>query len=146
MDLAKMNNLEAITGYQNFGGNWPDNGTYTGVLLSNIVELVADIDSNDIVNVIANDGWNRSFTYDNLYPNVSMYAIQGDLILAFIFNGTMAPNWADGPRIAFLAPDGGFSNDDASQTLHPTWFTGSAGAFWIRNVLTIRVIRDGLPP
>jgi hypothetical protein len=146
MDLAQMNNLEAITGYQNFSGNWPDNGTYTGVLLSSLVELVADIDSNDIVNVVASDGWNRSFTYDNLYPNVAMHLLQGDLILAYIFNGTMTPSWTDGPRIAFLTPDGGFSNDDASQTLHPTWFTGSAGAFWVRNVATIHVIRDGLPP
>ncbi len=146
MDLAQMNNLEAITGYQNFGGNWPSNGTYTGVLLSSLVELVTDIDSNDIVNVSASDGYNKSFTYDNLYPNVTMHAIQGDLILAYIFNGTMTPSWADGLQVAFLAPDGGFSNDDASQTLHPAWFTGSAGAFWVRNVATIRVIRDGLPP
>ncbi len=146
MDLVTMNNLEAYTAYQNRFDNWRDNGTYTGVLLSALIELVTTIDSNDIVNVSANDGYTQSFTYDNLYPNTSIYTIQGDLILAYIFNGTMAPSWTDGPRIAFLAPDGGFSNADASQTLHPTWFTGSAGAFWVSNVFTIRVIRDGLPP
>lgn len=146
MDLATMNNLEAYSACQNSGGNWGNNGTYTGVLLSNLVELVAEIDSNDIVNISASDDYNKSFTYDNLYPNVTMHAIQGDLILAYICNGTMAPSWDDGPRIAFLAPDGGFSNADASQTLHPAWFTGSAGAFWVSNVVTIRVIRDGLPP
>jgi len=126
MDLAMMNNLGAYTAYQNRFDNWRGNGTYTGVLLSALIELVTTIDSNDIVNVSANDGYTQSFAYDNLYPNTSMHSIQGDLILAYIFNGTMAPSWTNGPQIAFLAPDGGFSNDDASQTLHPTWFTGSA--------------------
>ncbi|MFX1299873.1 MAG: hypothetical protein ACFFDE_02945 [Promethearchaeota archaeon] len=144
MDLAGMNNLEAYTAYQNQFDNWRGNGTYTGILLSDLIEIVADIDDNDIVNVSAIDGYTQSFAYHNLYPNSSIHAIQGDLILAYIYNGTITPGWVDGPQMAFLAPDGGFSNTDASQTIHPDWFTGSGGAFWIRNVLTIRVIRDGL--
>ncbi len=57
----------------------------------------------------------------------------------------MVPAWPDGPRLAFLAPDGSYSNSDASQTTHPTWFS-SASARWVKNVATIEIIRDSFPP
>jgi DMSO/TMAO reductase YedYZ molybdopterin-dependent catalytic subunit len=145
VDLALMNNLEAFTAYQKSGGNWGGNGTYRGVLLSALVELITTIDDNDVVNVTASDGWTQSFAHYNLYPNASVETLQGDLILAYIYNGTMVPAWADGPRLAFLAPDGSYSNSDASQTTHPTWFS-SASARWVKNVATIEIIRDSFPP
>ncbi|MFX1492207.1 MAG: hypothetical protein ACFFBU_08085 [Promethearchaeota archaeon] len=145
LDLALMNNLEGFTGYQNKMSNWPGNGTYQGVPLSAIVELITTIDNDDIVNVTAID-WAQAFAYYNLYPNETVYNYQGDLILAYVFNGTMVTAWADGPMIAFLTPDGTYSNDDASQTTEPTWFFGSAGARWVRNVITIEIIRDNFPP
>ncbi len=145
VDLALMNNLQAFTAYQNFIGNWRGNGTYQGVLLSSIVELVATIDTDDIVNVTA-DGYVQSFAYYNLYPNSSIYAIQGDLILGYIYNGTVTPTWVDGPQLAFLTPDGSYSNTDAAQTTHPAWFKGSAGARWVKNVVSIEIIRDSFPP
>ena len=144
VDLALMNNLEAFTAYQKFSGNWGGNGTYRGVLLSTLVELVGTIDEDDIVNVTA-DGYAQAFAYYNLYPNSSIYNIQGNLILAYVYNGTMVPTWVDGPRLAFLAPDGSYSNSDASQTTPPTWYS-SAGARWVKNVITIEIIRDSFPP
>jgi hypothetical protein len=140
-----MNTLKAFTAYQNFHGNWRGNGTYQGVLLSALVELVATIDNNDIVNVTA-DGYAQAFAYYNLYPNSSIYNIQGNLILAYVYNGTMVTTWADGPQLAFLTPDGSYSNSDASQTTHPTWFSSSAGARWVRNVVSIEITRDSFPP
>ena len=144
VDLVLMNNLEAFTANQNFTGSWTGNGTYRGVLLSTLVELVATIDDDDIVNVTA-DGYAQAFAYYNLYPNSSIYNIQGDLILAYVYNGTMVSGWADGAQIAFLAPDGSYSNLDASQTTHPAWFS-SAGARWVKNVVSIEIIRDSYPP
>jgi hypothetical protein len=146
VELALMNNLEDFSGFQNKMGNWPMNGTYQGVLLSAIVELVTTIDTVDIVNVTALDGWEQSFAHYNLYPNSTIYSSQGDLILAYIFNGTAVTSWADGPMIAFLPDDGGYSNVDASLTTEPDWFFGSAGARWVRNVATIEIIRNGFPP
>ena len=145
VDLALMNQHEGFTAYQNMMGFWRGNGTYKGVKLADIVELIGTIDADDIVNVSAN-GYSQLYANYNLYPNTSIYNIQGDLILAYSYNGTIAPSWVDGPQIAFLAPDGGYSNADAGLTTHPSWFVGSAGARWVRNVLTITIIPNGLPP
>ncbi len=145
VDLALMHNLAGFTSYQNKMGNWRGNGTYQGVPLPAIIELVTTIDNDDIVNVTALD-WAQAFAYYNLYPNETVYNYQGDLILAYVFNGTMVTAWTDGPMLAFLTPDGTYSNDDASQTTEPTWFFGSAGARWVRNVMTIEIIRDSFPP
>lgn len=145
VDLVLMNQNEGFTAYQNMTGFWKGKGTYKGVTLADIVELVSFIGANDIVNVSAN-GYTQSFAYYNLYPNTSIYNIQGDLILAYGLNGTVATTWVDGPRMAFLAPDGGYSNADAGLTTHPAWFFGSAEARWVKNVLTITIIPNGLPP
>jgi hypothetical protein len=146
VDLALMNNLEGFTAYQNNGGFWPMNGTYQGVLLSAIIELITTIDTDDVVNVTAEDGYAQSFAHYNLYPNSTIYASQGDLILAYIFNGTAVTSWTDGPMIAFLPEDGAYSNVDASLTTEPAWFRGSAGARWVRTVAIIEIIRDAFPP
>jgi len=145
VDLALMNQKEGFTAYQNMTGYWGGNGTYKGVPLADIIELVAPIDSNDIVKVSSN-GYMKSFAYFNFYPNASVYNIQGDLIIAYSYNGTIATTWADGPQVAFLAPDGGYSNVDASLTIHPAWFGGSGGSFWVKNVLTITILPNVLPP
>ncbi|MFX0168149.1 MAG: hypothetical protein ACFE89_02225 [Candidatus Hodarchaeota archaeon] len=146
VDLTLMKQMEAFSAYQKFTGNWGGNGTYKGVMLADLVDLITTIDSDDVVNVSATDGYTQSFAYYNLYPNATIHAIQGDMILAYSYNGTVATIWTDGPRIAFLAPDGGYSNTDASLTTYPAWFFGSAGARWVSNVLTITIIRDSLPP
>lgn len=146
VDLALMDGLEAYSAYQRNSGNWGGNGNYIGVPLSAILELVTTIDENDVVNVSASDGYHELFAYYNLYPNSSIKAIQGDLILAYSYNGTIVPGWEDGPRLAFLAPDGGYSNVDASQTTHPTWFSGSASARWVKYVSIIEIVRDSFPP
>lgn len=141
LDLALMTNLEAFSAYQKQTGSWSGNGTYIGVPLSAIIELLTTIDIDDVVTANASD-YSQSYAYYNLYPNSTIQATQGDLILAYIFNGTVAPSWVDGPRIAFLAPDGAYSNEDASLTTYPDWFKGSAGARWVQNVLRIEIYRD----
>ncbi|MFX1581470.1 MAG: hypothetical protein ACFFCJ_04545 [Promethearchaeota archaeon] len=146
VDLALMDSLEGYSAYQGLSGNWRGNGTYLGVALSVILELITTIDDDDVVNVSANDGYHQLFAYYNLYPNSSIKAIQGDLILAYGYNGVIVPQWVDGLRLAFLAPDGGYSNDDASQTTHPLWYSGSGSARWVKNVCTIEIIRDSFPP
>jgi len=146
VDLALMNSREGYSAYQRITGNWGGNGTYVGVTLSAIIELVTTIDANDVVNVSASDGYTQSFAYYNIYPNSSIYALQGDLILAYIYNGVIVSTWTDGPRLAFLAPDGGYSNDDANKTTHPTWFSGSGSTRWVKNVFTIEILQDSFPP
>lgn len=146
IDLALMKNLEAFSVYQKSTGFWGGNGTYSGVKLSALIELFSMIDYNDVVTVTGVGSYTQSFAHYNLYPNNSNYSIQGDLILAYIYNGTMVPSWEDGFRLAFLTPDGEYSNLDASLTTHPVWFNGSGGARWVKNVLTVEIHRDSFPP
>jgi hypothetical protein len=146
LELALMDTLQGFSGFQNFHGNWPGNGTYIGPLLSDVVELIDTIDENDVIRVNASDGYSVSYAYYNLYPNSSIHTIQGDMILAYSFNGTKAPDWIDGPQIAFLPSDEAYNNTDAEETTHPVWFSGSAGARWNRNVLTIEILSDTYPP
>jgi len=149
LNLSALQALEVTQGlsaYQNRLGNWGGNGTYTGVRLSILVELVGGIDSNDVVEVEASDGYTQRFAYYNLYPNDTFHAIQGDLILAYKYNGTIPPAWEDGPQIAFLPPDEAYSVEDANQTTHPAWFEGTGGGRWVKRVSIIRVIADAYPP
>ncbi|MFX1575854.1 MAG: hypothetical protein ACFFCF_01635 [Promethearchaeota archaeon] len=146
VDLALMDSLEGYSAYQKYTGSWGGNGTYIGVPFSAILELVTIIDDNDFVNVTANDGYYQLFAYYNLYPNSSIKAIQGDLIFAYSYNGDIVPAWDYGPQLVFLAPDGGYSNTDASQTTHPSWFSGSASARWVKYVSIIEIVRDSFPP
>ncbi|MFW9934274.1 MAG: hypothetical protein ACFFDU_01915, partial [Candidatus Thorarchaeota archaeon] len=140
--LLTLTSTEGDSTYQNRFENWRGDGTYIGATLASIVELVGGIDANDIIRVNATDGYIQYFAYYNLYPNASFAAVQGDLILAYSYNGTTPTDWEDGPRIAFLPDDGAYSNDDANQTTHPAWFSGSAGARWVSNVASIEILQD----
>lgn len=146
LELALMDTIQGFSAYQNKYFNWRGNGTYIGPLLSDIVELIGTIDQNDIVRVNASDGYSVSYAYYNLYPNSSIYALQGDLVLAYSLNDTKAPGWADGPQTVFLPPDEAYNVTDAELTTHPSWFFGSAGARWVRNTLTIEILSDVYPP
>lgn len=145
-DLLNMNPIQGISSYQNRDMYWIHNGTYMGVPLATIIDGVGGMDANDIVRVNASDGYHQYFAYYNIYPNTTFHAIQGDLILAFVYNGRTPPGWADGARIAFLPPDNAYSNDDANQTTHPAFFGRSAGSRWVRNVISIEILHDMYPP
>ena len=94
---------------------------------------------NDILVVRSFDGYVQNFTYSNIYPNTSWSEVQGDMILAYEYNGTRVLDWTDGMRIVMLAPDGAYSNQDALQT---TEFGNvvSAGSRWVRFVSILEVV------
>jgi hypothetical protein len=145
-DLAFMGSIEGVSAYQKKTGSWGGTGTYLGPRLASIIEVFDPIDENDYIRVNASDGWSVNYSYSNLYPNASVYSLQGDLILAYAFNDTLTPSWTDGPRTAFIPEDQAYSNDDANQTTHPDWFQGSAGARWNKWVVTVEILRDAFPP
>ena len=117
--LSNMMALHPITqegSYQNQYGNWRDQGTYTGVLLT---ELFADQDYVSI-EIVARDGYrmmiDRARVEDEAHP----------MVLAFRMNGEDVPDWEDGFRIVVLPADGGTSNVD--------YGVESAGSYWVRQV------------
>ena len=142
-DLMQLNQTEGFSSFQNFYGNLRGQGMYVGVKVSDLLKLIGGMDSSDLLTITSSDGYQQDYSYSNVYPNASWHALQGDMLLAFSYNGTLVPDWNEGLRIIMLPEDGIYSNDDCLATselgmgynIYP-----SAGARWVSNVKLIEVI------
>ena len=142
-DLLAMPIAEGYSSFQNQYDNWRGQGTYRGVQLSDLLDLVGGMAVSDRLRVSSNDGYEQYFSYWNVYPNASWQSIQGDMILAFEFNGSLVPEWSNGMRLMMMPSDGGYSNDDCQATSAPGmgWYVyPSAGSRWVRYVEAIEVV------
>ncbi len=117
-----MERMPALTRdgvYQNQYGNWRDQGTYTGVLLTDLIGT----EGYSAVEIVAEDGYrvtiDRVRVEDPDYP----------MVLAYRMDGVDVPDWEDGFRIAVLPEDGNVSNED--------YDAESAGSFWVKRVSQI---------
>lgn len=138
-DLLQMNTINGFSSFQNQYDNWRGHGTYTGIAISELLELVGGMTTDEKLVVKSFDGYSQEFSYSNVYPNTTWAEIQGPMILAYAYNETSVLEWADGMRITMIPPDGAYSNNDAIQTSE---FGGviSAGTFWVRFVSLIEVV------
>ncbi len=145
MRLEELKGMETVSGgasFQNRFGNWNEKADYEGVPLSS---LVPDMERSEMLEVIASDGYSQKFSYGQIFPCETNKKIQGDIILAYRYNGQAVPDWEGGPMIAVLPPDAEFSNDDLNMTRSlDSQFNrqNSAGSLWVKNVYEINVIRD----
>lgn len=140
-DLEDMDFTEATSSYQNRFGNWKGLGTYGGVELRDLADLVGGMEPDDMMSVVASDGYRVNLTYDQVYADEDFLAVQGPIILAYMFNGTFMDE-EDRPMVAVLAPDGEFSNDDFNETRSADAefdYLTSAGSLWIKTVERIEV-------
>lgn len=141
--LSEMTQLTTITrngSYQNSFGNVRGVGLYTGSLIADIVELAGGMLDDDLVMVIASDGYNQTFEYNKVFPNTTIWDIQGDMILAYEYNGTSVPDLEKGFHLMFLPEDGYYSSADANATTDPDPY--AAGPQLVSNVVELRVIRE----
>ena len=141
-EIAELDSIEAVSSYQNRFGNWRGFGTYQGVNLSALADLVGGMEPGDVMTLTASDGYYQNLSYYQVYPDDECLAVQGPSILAYEFNGTLSPSWEDGPMVAMLAPDEAFSNDDFNSTCaKDPEFLGStsAGSLWVKNVERIQI-------
>ena len=138
-DLLQMDVVSGYSSFQNQYDNWRGNGTYTGIAISELVELVGGMTINDTLVIRSFDGYAQEFSYSNVYPNATWAEIQGPMVLAYTYNETSVLDWADGMRLVMIPPDGEYSNTDAIQTSE-SGDVISAGARWIRFVSLIEVI------
>lgn len=138
-DLLLMDVITGYSSFQNQYDNWRGYGIYSGIAVSELIELVGGMTINDTLVVRSFDGYAQEFSYSNVYPNATWVEIQGSMILSYSFNDTSVLDWADGMRLVMLPPDEGYSNADAIQTSE---YGGviSAGARWVRFVSIIEVI------
>ncbi len=141
-DLEDMTYIEGVSEYQNRFNNWRGLGTYGGVPLDELVDLVGGMEPGDFMTVIASDGYTQNLSYSQVYAEGDCLEIQGRAILAYKYNGTQVPDWADGPCIAVLPDDEAFSNDDFNATTSsaPEFASStSAGSIWVKNVERIQI-------
>lgn len=143
-DLLSITPVEDYSSFQNKFGNWRGQGIYKGVRVSDLIELVDGISQDDNVTIYSTDGYNQTYCYNNIYNTWSNTSIQGEMILVYSYNGTMMPEWENGPMIVFLPPDGAYSNQDCLDTSYPEQGCQvylSAGSRWVKNVAKI-VVND----
>jgi len=141
VNLTELQSMTAVSGYssyQNRYDNWRGQGNYTGVLVSDLVDLVGGMEPGDTVTITASDGWMSTMSYYNVYNAWSDPSIQGNVILAYEYDGNTTPDWEDGLRIAVMPDDGAYSNADAANTTTLD-MSGSAGSMWSKWVETITV-------
>jgi predicted phosphodiesterase len=142
-DLESLATIQRVGQFENLYGNLRGYGLYRGVLISDLLDLIGTMTSNQILVAEAYEGYQQTYGYSNVYPNTSWYQLQGDFILGFQYNITLPPNWADGPRLAFLPLDGTYSNLDCEATSYPNQgyhLYPSAGARWVRNIIRLQLI------
>jgi len=142
-ELAAMESESAYSSYENLYGNIAGGGTYSGPTVASLIALVGGMAEGDTLRVTSIDGYVQEFGYLNVVPSEEWALLQGSMVLAWSFDGSTMPDWEEGPRLAFLAPDGVYGNEDCELTSYPDqgWFDyPSAGARWSKNVAMIEVI------
>jgi predicted phosphodiesterase len=144
-DLLLIDSIERYSSFQNQFGNWCGQGTYKGVKISTLIELVGGMNITSKIRIVASDGFEQNYCYWNVYPNESWHEIQGDMILAYRYNNSIVPDWEDGFRLVMLPQDGAYSNEDCITTSASGMgchIYMSAGARWVRWVTLIEVIYE----
>lgn len=141
-EIMQMDLTRGDSSYENLYGNIEGDGSYTGVLVRSLIELVGGLDEGDLLRIVSQDGYSQDFGYLNAYPDATWLALQGEMVIALEFDGIDAPDWTEGPRLAMLPSDGLYSNSDCEQTSYEGqgyYVYESAGARWVKHVLTITV-------
>jgi len=122
-EIKQMPQLSRYGSVQNQYGNWRNEGTYTGVRLT---DLLGDEAGYATIEFVASDGYRvrmeREWIEDPEYP----------VVLAYTFEGSDVPAWGDGFRVVVLPEDGDVSNAE--------YGVDSAGSYWVRNV--VRIVLD----
>ncbi|TXT56804.1 MAG: 3',5'-cyclic adenosine monophosphate phosphodiesterase CpdA (modular protein) [Candidatus Thorarchaeota archaeon] len=142
-DLFQLPQMTSYSTFQNQFGNWRGYGEYVGVKFSTLLDLVGGITPDMQIRVTAHDGFQQYFSYSNVFPNESWYSLQGDMVLAYQYNGTKVPDWSDGFRVVMMPDDEAYSNTDCALTSSPGMgyhIYPSAGARWVRFVSFVEVL------
>ena len=114
--LAALQSYTAMGGYITEGGKIFF-GNYTGVPILTLLDLVGGITSNETVTVTGSDGYQWTFTYQqvqgqglNTYDPNTGAAVQASqpltMIVAYYCNGTSLPSGTGPLTIAIVGPQG----------------------------------------
>ena len=133
-DLAELPSVEYEGGLMTSSGSLKSIGTYTGIPLSTLYNMIGGISNETTLRVTASDDYSMVFTYDQLTSGefVTFDPVTGDevehtktidVVLAYIFNGEPLEA-GDGPlRTVALGPEGLITE----------------GHFWVKCVVKIEI-------
>lgn len=139
-EMMLMDSVSGNSSYENTYGNVRGVGVYKGVRISDLVDLVGGMDEDFVARIVSSDGYSQTFERSKVYPNLTIYDIQGDMILAYEYDGLTMPEYEDGLRLAFIPEDGYYSNADANATTEPD--PAGAGPQWVSNVARIEILEN----
>jgi len=116
-DIAALQSYTGKGGSVGRGGMVMNVGTYTGVKLSDVCNLVGGISSGESLTVNCSDGYTVSFTYDQVVngKGFNTYDSSGNaatpthpiyLILAYQYNGTNLPSGSGPLKTMVIGQDG----------------------------------------
>ncbi|MGI6452338.1 MAG: hemoblobin-interacting domain-containing protein [Syntrophomonadaceae bacterium] len=88
-----------------------------GTRVSDLCSLVDGMGTGTDIVFVASDGWETKLPYSSIYPDPSVYARQGDAILAWFADGKYVPDYRDGMRLFFTPEDTVYSQMDMHETL-----------------------------
>ncbi|MHA1207172.1 MAG: hypothetical protein ACTSSO_06350, partial [Candidatus Hodarchaeales archaeon] len=134
---------QGFSSFQNQYDNWRAYGYYEGIKISTLLQIVGDLKIGEILQIESWDGLAVNYSYPVIYPNSSWLDIQGEMILAYSFNGSNVPDYSDGYRIVFIPSDGGYSNEDCRNTSPPGegWnIWPSAGYRWLKYIKSLTIL------
>jgi len=140
--LTQMEPMTAYSSFENQFNNIRDAGVYSGPSIASLIDLIGGMEEGDVLRVVSSDGYSQEFGYLNVYASEEWLALQGTMILAMEYVGVAVPDWSEGPRLAFLASDGIYSNSDCEATSYEDqgyYLYPSAGARWVSCVASITV-------
>lgn len=139
-EMMVMNSVSGNSSYENTYGNVRGVGVYKGVKISDLVDLVGGMDEGYVVRIVAEDGYSQTFERFKVYPNLTIWDLQGDMILAYEYDGLTVPDYEEGVRLAFIPEDGYYSSADANATSEKD--SAAAGPQWVSNVVRIEILED----
>ncbi len=139
--MAALPSVEGNASFQTTTGTWWGTGHYRGVLVSNLLASVGGILDGENLTVDSIDGQRLIYSAQNVFDEWKDPSVQGQMILAYEFDGENASTWSDGPMIAFLPPDHAYSNADRANTSIEAAgsFNKSAEAYCLKQVTNLTV-------
>jgi hypothetical protein len=137
--IAALPSYTSFGGYKNQVGTLKGFGTYTGVALETLCNLVGDLTSTSAVQVLAIDNYSMNFTYAEVkgefvtYDNVTGAEVNHSQplvpIVAYYVNGTDVPS-SDGPlRLTIVGPEG----------------LATPSVYWVKQVVRIEITETAVP-
>jgi len=119
--------------------NLKSKGIVKGTDVKDLCELAGGMSPGDEIGIIASDGFNKRFGYENVYDPKSS---QGPMVLCWYNEGTYVPDYGNGLQLVFFADDHIFGNWDMHECMAPEHRYNYSGVSPSSNGLSVRDISD----